>query len=100
MAGPFLNRKEVSELDMQPDMVMKKDGKMMVMRHGEMKAMEMVMTMPNGAKVMMDGTVMMPDGTSRMMMDGEAMTMDGEMTTMAEHMGDMKDDMADKSGEM
>ena len=69
-------------MNMQPDMVMKKDGKMMVRRHGELKPMDMVMTMPNGVKVMMDGTIMMADGTSRMMMDGEAMTLDGEMTTM------------------
>ena len=65
----------------QPDMVLKKDGKMMVMRHGEMKPLDIVMTLENGARVAMDGTVTMPDGTSRMLMDGEALTMDGEPTT-------------------
>jgi len=84
---------------MQPDMVMMKDGKMMVRRHGELKPIDMVMTMPNGVKVMMDGTIMMADGTSRMMMDGEAMTLDGEMTTMAD-MQEMEGHMEHKTDEM
>ena len=67
-------------MDMQPDIVMKKDGKMMMRRHGELKPMDMVMTMPNGARVMMDGTIIMADGTSRMMMDGEAMTLDASQS--------------------
>jgi hypothetical protein len=65
----------------QPDMVLKKDGKMMVVRHGEMEPLDMIMTLDNGARVFMDGTVTMPDGTSRMLTDGEAITMDGEPTT-------------------
>jgi hypothetical protein len=65
----------------QPDMVLKKGGKMMVVQHGEMKPLDMVMTLDNGARVFMDGTVTMPDGTSRMLTDGEALTMDGEPTT-------------------
>ncbi len=85
-------------MEMQPDMVMMKDGKMMVMRHGEMKPMDMEMTMQNGTRLLMDGTMIMPDGSRRMMMDGEAMTMDGEMTTM----GDMKmsGNTKDKTDEM
>ncbi len=85
-------------MEMQPDMVMMKKGKMMMMRHGEMKPMEMVVTMSNGSRVAMDGTITMPDGTTRMMMDGEAMTMDGEMTTMKDMnmKGDMDDQMKDR----
>lgn len=83
-------------MEMQQDMVMMKKGKMMMVRHGEMKPMEMVVTMSNGSKVAMDGTITMPDGTTRMMMDGEAMTMDGEMTTMEDMKmeGDEHDKMA------
>jgi len=90
--------KEVRKMEMQPDMVMMKKGKMMMMRHGEMKTMEMVVTMSNGSRVAMDGTITMPDGTTRMMMDGEAMTMDGEMTTMEDMKmkGDMDDQMKDR----
>jgi hypothetical protein len=83
-------RKEVRNVEtheMREDMVMMKDGKMMMMKHGELKPLDMVVRLSNGARVAMDGTVTMPDGTSRMLMDGEAMTMDGEMTTME----DMKD---------
>ena len=78
--------------EMREDMVMMKDGKMMIVRHGEMKPMDMVMTLSNGTKVAMDGTITMPDGTSRMMMDGEAITLDGEITTVE----DMKDNLGNK----
>ncbi len=74
---------------MKEDMVMMKDGKMMVRKNGETMPMMMDMTMSNGTKVMMDGKVMMADGTSRMMMDGEAMTMDGKMTKMDDTMKGM-----------
>ena len=84
-------------MEMQPDVVMMRKGKMMLRRHGEWKPMEMVVNMSNGSKVTMDGTIMMPDGTSRMMMDGEAMTMDGEMTTVEDMKmeGNMDDKMTD-----
>ncbi len=73
----------------QPDMVLMKDGKMMVVRHGEMKPLDMVMTLENGARVAMDGTVTMRDGTSRRLTDGEALTLDGEPTTAVDmHMKD------------
>ena len=86
-------------MEMRQDMVMKKDGKMMMRRHGELKPMDMVMTMPNGVKVMMDGTIMMADGTSRMMMDGEAMTLDGEMTTI-EDLKETEGSIENKTDEM
>ncbi len=76
-------------MDIQEDMVVMKDGKMMVRKNGETMPMTMDMTMSNGTKVMMDGKVMMVDGTSRRMMDGEAMTMDGKMTKMNDKMKGM-----------
>ena len=85
-------------MEQQPDVVMKKDGKMMVRRYGEMASMDMVMTLSNGARVMLDGTVVMPDGTSRMLMDGEAITLDGEMTTVADVQGP-PGDVEDKGDE-
>ncbi|HSJ85956.1 MAG TPA: DUF6799 domain-containing protein [Anaerolineales bacterium] len=87
-------------MEMQPDVVMMKKGKVMVRRHGEWQPMDMVMTMPNGSKVAMDGTLTMPDGTTRMMMDGEAMTMDGEITTVAEAGDKDTDDMKDRKEDM
>jgi hypothetical protein len=83
-------------MEMKEDMVMMKGGKMMMVKDGEMRPMDMVVTMSNGTKVTMDGTITMPDGTSRMMMDGEAMTMDGEMTTMADMKGNMENKMDDR----
>ncbi len=76
-------------MDMQEDMVMRQDGKMMVRKNGETMPMMIDMTMSNGTKVMMNGKVMMADGTSRMMMDGEAMTMEGKMTKMDDKMKGM-----------
>ena len=71
-------------METQQDIVMKKDGKMMVVRYGEVSPMELVMTLSNGTRVAVDGTITLPDGTSRMLMDGEALTLDGEMTTLAD----------------
>ena len=81
---------------MQPqrqDMVLKKGGKLVLIRNGEEKSMDTVMTLSNGARVAIDGTVTMPDGTSRMLMDGEALTLDGEPTTAVDmQAGDKVDD--------
>jgi len=74
-------------MELKEDMVVKQGGKMMLARHGEMKPMDMVMTLSNGTQVAMDGTITMPDGTRRMLMDGEAITMDGEFTTMEDMKG-------------
>jgi hypothetical protein len=59
--------------DMQQDHIVMQDGKVMIMRNGEMAPMEEEMTMPDGTKIMIDGTMMMPDGTTRMMAEGETM---------------------------
>ncbi len=76
-------------MDMQEDVVMMKDGKMMVRKNGETMPMMMDMTMMNGTKVMMDGKIVMAHGTSRRMMNGEAMAMDGTMTEMDDEMKGM-----------
>ena len=74
-------------MEMKQDMVMMKSGTMRVVRNGEMKPMDMVMTLSNGTRVMMDGTLEMADGTTRRLMEGEAMTLDGEMTTVEDMKG-------------
>ena len=74
-------------MEMKQDMVMMKSGTMRVVRNGEMKSMDMVMTLSNGTRVMMDGTIEMADGTTRRLMEGEAMTLDGEMTTVEDMKG-------------
>ena len=64
--------------DKQQDHIVMQDGKVMIMKNGEMSPMDEEMTMPDGTKVMIDGTVMMPDGTTRMMAEGETMMLEGE----------------------
>jgi len=81
---------------MKEDMVVMKNGTMMVVRNGEMKPTDMVMTLSNGTKVAMDGTITMRDGTSRILMDGEAMTMDGEMTTIADMEANARNETDDR----
>ena len=63
--------------------IMKKDGKVMVVKAGTPAQMTEVMTMTDGTKVMPDGAVTMKDGTKMMMKDGDMMTMDGKMMTHA-----------------
>ena len=89
------NRKEMRIMEMNQDLVMMRDGRMMVERNGELMEMEEDLTMLDGTRVTMAGTIMMTDGTTRAMMDGEAMTMDGRLIDMEsmedEDMNDMED---------
>jgi len=91
----------MDENNMQQDHILMQDGKVMVMRNGELAPMEEEMTMPDGTKVMTDGTVMMPDGTTRMMAEGETMMLQGETQgapTSPENMSDrqFKETMEDE----
>ena len=88
----FLKRKEVRELDrseISEDMVTMRDGRVMIMRNGELMPMEEEMTLSNGTRVMQNGRVQMADGTARMMSEGETMDMDGQSADPAQ-MSDRK----------
>ena len=82
-------------MEMNEELVMMRDGRMMVVRNGELMEMEEDMTMLDGTRVTMAGTIMTTDGTTRAMMDGEAMTMDGRLIDMEsmedEDINDMED---------
>jgi len=69
-------------MPIKQDMVMMRDGKMMVKRRGRITPMKEDIAIFDGTRVMMDGTVMMTDGVARTMMEGEAITMDGRITDM------------------
>ena len=69
-------------MPIKQDMVMMRDGKMMVKRRGRITPMEEDIAIFDGTRVMMDGTVMMTDRIARTMMEGEAITMDGRITDM------------------
>jgi hypothetical protein len=64
-------------LDMHEDMIMMKDGKVMIMRNGDMMPMKDEMTLSDGTKIMPNGQVVTADGTARMMMEGEAINRHG-----------------------
>lgn len=70
--------------EIEQDVLVMRKGKLMRIRQGQEKPVDLVVTLANGGKVAMDGTLTMPDGTSRMLMDGEAVTLDGEPTTLAD----------------
>jgi hypothetical protein len=61
------------------DMVMMRQGKMMMMKDGKWAPMDKEMTMSDGTKVGTDGAVTMKDGTKKMMADGDRMDTDGKM---------------------
>jgi hypothetical protein len=69
-------------MPIKADMVMMRDGKMMVKRRGRITPMKEDLAIFDGTRVMMDGTVMMTDGIARTMMEGEVITMDGRITDM------------------
>ena len=58
---------------MRPDMVLMKEGRMVILRSGDMIVMDDEMTMADGTKVMTDGTVILTDGTTLTLMEGEGM---------------------------
>ncbi len=68
---------------MHEDMITMKDGKVMMMRNGDMTPMEDEMTLSDGTRVMPNGQVILANGTARMMMEGEAMNMHGQTVDMA-----------------
>ena len=67
---------------MKKDLILMKNGKMMMKRRGRISPMKEDLAIFDGVRVMMDGTVIMADGNTRTMMEGEAMTMDGRMTDL------------------
>jgi len=68
---------------LKTDHVMMQNGKMMVVKDGNMMPMEKDMTLRNGTKCMVDGTCMTKDGKKTMMKEGEMMDMDGKMMTVS-----------------
>ena len=64
--------------EMHEDHIRMQDGKVMVMKNGEMMPMDEELTLPDGTKIMIDGTMMLSDGTTRMMAEGETMLLQGE----------------------
>jgi hypothetical protein len=64
--------------DIRQDHLIMQDGRVMMIRKGEMMLMEEAITLPDGTKVAVNGTVLMPDGTTRMMAEGEIILLQAE----------------------
>lgn len=73
---------------MKKDLILMKNGKMMMKKRGRISPLKEDMTIFDGMRVLMNGTVIMADGNARTMMEGDAMTMDGIMMTGMETMED------------
>jgi hypothetical protein len=69
---------------MREHILMMKDGRVMIMRDGDMLPMEEEVTMPDGTQITVDGRVILPDGSSRMMMEGESIDLEGQMVDAAD----------------
>ena len=82
---------------MSQDHIVMQDGRVMIMRNGEMKPMQEEMTLPDGTRVMIDGTIWDANGTTRMMAEGETILIQG-MPADAEEMADrqFKETMEDE----
>jgi hypothetical protein len=74
--------------EMNKDCFVMKDGKMMMMKHGEtgMMMMEKSVKLHNGVTVMRDGNLKMADGTMKMMKEGHYVDMDGKIGMMKKEM--------------
>jgi hypothetical protein len=77
-----LKMKRREDDDMKQDILIMKNGKMMMKRGSRIRPMKEDIALFDGMRVMMDGTVIMTDGIARTMMEGDAITMDGRMTDL------------------
>jgi len=65
---------------MQPDGVMMKNGKIMMVKKGEMTLLDNDITLANGTKIMIDGAYIKSDGTRMMLKEGQHIDMDGNVS--------------------
>jgi hypothetical protein len=64
--------------ELYENMVMRKDGKILTVRDGELVFLDKEITMPDGTRVLPDGRLLLSDGSSRMLSEGEALRVVGE----------------------
>jgi len=69
-------------MSMDEDMIMMRNGKMMMKKRGRFRPMKEDTAIFDGMRVTVDGTFIMADGVARTMMEGEGITMDGRITDM------------------
>ena len=64
------------------DRVIMRDGRMLIVRNGKLRPMDLDMTMEDGTQVTTKGSVMRPNGTVHQMQDGEVINMKGEINNI------------------
>ena len=74
--GVFAQEK-MDKMATKKDVVMMKDGKMMMIKEGKTMTMDKDVVLKNGTTVMVDGSIKMKDGKMEKMKNGDAMDMDG-----------------------
>ena len=62
-----------------PDGVMMQNGKIMMVKNGQLTVLDHEMTMSNGTKIMGDGTYIKKDGTRIKLKDGQHIDMSGNL---------------------
>lgn len=63
-----------------PDGVMMQNGKIMMVKKGQMTTLDHDMTMSNGTKIMTDGSYTPKDGTTLQLKEGQHMDMSGNLS--------------------
>lgn len=63
-----------------PDGVMMKEGKILMVKNGEVTTLDHDMTMTNGTKVVTDGNYTSNNGTTMKLREGQHIDMDGKLT--------------------
>ena len=61
------------------------DGKVMVVKDGNISALDKDLILPNGTTVSTTGTIKLADGTTTQLKDGDKVNMDGKVKTNADN---------------
>jgi hypothetical protein len=67
---------------MGDDLLMMKDGQMLILRDGEMIGLLEDMILPDGTRITMDGRVIMFDGTYELLVEGQTIIIDNRETVL------------------
>lgn len=62
------------------DLLMMKNGQMLILRESEMIALSEDMILADGTRIARDGRVIMVDGTFQMLVEGQAILVDNSST--------------------
>jgi hypothetical protein len=67
---------------MGDDLLMMKNGEMLILRDSQMIALLEDMILPDGTRISVDGRVIMTDGTYQALVEGQAILVDNGMSAL------------------